>query len=62
MTKYLRVDIERGLAGQDVTEYHQLEGDETNKDLEEIAADVLANYCSYGHSIVDESDVPANQR
>ncbi len=62
MARYLRVDIDRGLAGQDVTEYIELDGDETEDDRNQMAADAFANHCSYGHSVVDESDVPTGER
>lgn len=61
MAKYLRVDIDT-FAGDDVTAYHQLDGDETADDLGELAADMLRDYCTYGYSVVDESDVPSQDR
>ena len=57
MTKYLRVDIDRGLAGQDMTEYIELPGHETEEEKEELARDVFQDHCSYGWSVVDESEV-----
>jgi hypothetical protein len=62
MPKYLQVDIERNLAGCDVTEYIVLDGGETDADLSEIAAGVFANYCTYGYVVVDESEVPDDER
>ncbi len=35
--KYLRVDVERGIAGQDITTFVPLDGDESDQDLEETA-------------------------
>ncbi len=62
MTKYLRVDIDRGLAGCDVTEFYEIVGDETDEQLKVFAKEVFTNHCTYGYSVVDESDVPANER
>lgn len=60
--KYLRVDIDRGIAGQDVTEFIPLDGNESEKDFEELAADAFHNECNYGFSVVDTSEVPEDQR
>ncbi len=62
MKKYLRVDIERGIAGEDVTVFHPLDGDETEADRKQTAADIFQDKCNYGFSVVDESDVPEDQR
>jgi len=62
MSKYLRVDIDRGIAGQDATEYREIDGDETDDELNDTAAEMFANHCSYGYSVVDESDVPEDEQ
>ena len=64
MAKYLKVSIEGPVIGSDVTHYEKLDGltGYTEKDLDQIAADVVANYYSYGGSVVDESEVPEGDR
>ncbi len=61
MKKYLRVSIDNG-SGQSVVVYEELDGDESESDREESAADIFSMYCSYGHEVVDESDVPEDER
>lgn len=60
--KYLRIDIEHGLAGQDITTFIALDGDEDDDDHNQMASDTFFNECNYGYSVVDESDVPEDQR
>lgn len=62
--KYLRVHIEGPVVGSDVTHYEPMDGvtEYTERDLDEIAAEAVQNYYSYGHKVVDESEVPEGDR
>lgn len=62
--KYLKVMIEGPVVGSDVTHYEKLDPltEYTEKDLDQVAADVVGNYYSYGHQTVDEADVPERER
>lgn len=62
--KYLKVHIEGPVVGSDVTHYEPLDAltEYTEKELDEIAAEVVQNYYSYGHSAVDEDEVPVGDR
>lgn len=64
MARYLRVDVEGPVVGSGRIVYTALDGatDYTDKDLEEIAQDVVNSVYSWGHSVVDESEVPENDR
>ena len=62
MARYLRVDIETIHDSypvfdrlDDLTEY-------TENELEEVAEVLFGNECNYGYSVVDESEVPAEDR
>lgn len=62
--KYLRVHIEGPVVGSDVTAYERLD-DLTvymPNTLKEMAADIVSNYYSYSHSVVDEAEVPERER
>jgi len=59
--KYLRISIEQG-PSEGVIVYEPLDGNETEEELEQQAADYFHNYCSYGFSVVDESEVPKDER
>lgn len=58
--KYLRVDVEMPHDSQSV--FEELAGDETDEQLDRIAADCLATLVTYGYSVVDESEVPEDER
>lgn len=58
--KYLRVDVEMPHDSQSV--FEELGGDETDEQLDSIAADCLATLVTYGYSVVDESEVPEDER
>ena len=62
--KYLRVDIEGPTIGSDQTEYVALDDDKTysEKDLEDLGQDAVNQVCTWGGSVVDESEVPENER
>lgn len=62
MKQYLRVDIERGLAGQDITTFIVLDGDEDDDEHNSMASDAFFNECNYGYLVVDESQVPESER
>ena len=61
MKKYLKIVIEAG-PPEAVTEFEPLRGDESVEAMEQQAADVFSNYCSYGFVVVDESEVPEDER
>ncbi|MEX1655555.1 hypothetical protein ABZ960_20640 [Streptomyces pseudovenezuelae] len=62
--RYLKVDIEGKYVGTDQTIYQPLdEGLEyTAEDLERWAQDIVNQEYSWGHDVVDEADVPEDQR
>jgi hypothetical protein len=63
VTKYLKVEIEGKYVGQDVTVYQPLDDEEySEKELEEWAQDLVNNEFTWGHSVVDEEDVPEDER
>jgi hypothetical protein len=58
--KYIRVDTET--PWESITDYQEIDGDETQAQLDSIAADIFNNNCTYGHQVVDEEDVPEAER
>lgn len=48
----------------EITEYQELDvgGVDDEKSVESIARDMFHNNCNYGHSVVDESEVPKEER
>jgi hypothetical protein len=58
--KYIRVITETPY--DTITEYQEIEGDETEKALEGIASDIFYNSCNFGYKVVDESEVPEGER
>lgn len=64
MTKYLKVEIEGKYVGQDTTVYQPLEDGEeySEKELKEWAQDLVNQEYSWGHSVVDEDEVPEDER
>jgi hypothetical protein len=64
MASYLKVYIEGKFVGTDTTVYEKLD-DLTlysPEELEGIAQDIVNNEYSWGHEVVDESEVPEEGR
>lgn len=61
--KYLRVQVEGPVIGSNRTVFEPLEDREYDeKELDEISQDLAAEVFSWGHSVVDESEVPESER
>lgn len=58
--KYLRVDIELPTETQEV--FLPLTGGEWPTEIDEMAAHAFFDVVNYGHHVVDESEVPEDQR
>lgn len=58
--KYLRVDTETPY--DTITEYQEITGEETQAVLDGYAEDMFNNNCNYGSQVVDEADVPEEDR
>jgi hypothetical protein len=58
--KYLRVITETPY--QEITSYQELTGEESETELADYADGMFHNECNYGYSVVDESEVPEDER
>ena len=60
MKKYLKVITET--PHDTITSYAELSGEETESQIADSAEDLFHNVCNYGYSVVDESEVPEDER
>ncbi|ATI18761.1 hypothetical protein SEA_DAUDAU_60 [Streptomyces phage Daudau] len=62
--RYVKVDIEGKFIGSDVTVYAPLEDgvEYTPDEIEDIAQDLVNQEYTWGHDVVDESEVPEDER
>lgn len=58
--RYLKVITETPY--DTIYSYSELDGTEKDKQLANIAQDLFHNECSYGYEVVDEADVPEDDR
>ena len=54
MNRWLKVSGEGHLNGTDWVEWVELDGNETEIDLKDIALEVVGEYFTYGYTVVDE--------
>lgn len=60
MTKYVKVNISTPY--DEFTDYVEVGDEISEKEVEETAADTFYNRCNYGFKLVDESEVPEDER